>query len=229
MKKKISPIWQLSKQEVVEVIASVNTKSDALKKIGMENKGSNFKTLNKVLEYHDISTNHFVSGSGKILENIRNKIPINNLLVENSNHSRSNLKKRLLKEGLMNNECCICGLTNEWNSKPIKMILDHKNGVSNDNRIDNLRMICPNCNSQLDTHCGKHKKSIQYFCECGAEITKNSKKCLKCSGVDKRIAKDRPNKEDLTSLIDQLGYSGTGRLYGVSGNAVKKWLLNFGG
>jgi len=67
------------------------------------------------------------------------------------------LNKRLLKNNILENKCSVCGIS-EWNGSPIGMHLDHINGISTDHRIDNLRMLCPNCHSQTDTYCGKNKK-----------------------------------------------------------------------
>ena len=72
-------------------------------------------------------------------------------------NTRSRIKIRLLEDGILEHKCDICGLEGEWNGKPIHMRLDHINGVNNDHRIENLRMICPNCDSQLDTFCGRWK------------------------------------------------------------------------
>lgn len=55
----------------------------------------------------------------------------------------------------MEYRCSICGNTGEWNSKKLVLQLDHINGIHNDNRIENLRLLCPNCHSQTDTFCGK--------------------------------------------------------------------------
>lgn len=228
MVKRISPMWQLTREQLLGIVEKSNTISEALNKIGLDNKGGNFKTFNRVISFYDIDVSHFTNGASYVLNKLNTKKPINELLVKNSSYNRSHLKKRLIENGMLKNTCSICGLSDKWNGLNINMILDHKNGISNDNRIENLRMVCPNCNSQLDTHCGKHKKRKKYFCECGVEITKASNKCIKCSGIDKRVINNRPNKEELVSLIEQFGYSGTGRIYGVSGNAVKKWLLNFG-
>lgn len=66
------------------------------------------------------------------------------------------LKNRLLKEKIFENKCTCCGVT-EWQNKPLKMQLDHINGDNTNHKLENLRMICPNCHSQTDTYCGKNK------------------------------------------------------------------------
>ena len=71
--------------------------------------------------------------------------------------SRYNVKMRLLRAGLLKNECAACGLT-EWLGKRLGMHIDHINGVKNDHRLENLRMLCPNCHSQTETYGGKNMR-----------------------------------------------------------------------
>jgi hypothetical protein len=66
------------------------------------------------------------------------------------------LKKRLIKEGVKENKCDVCGIT-EWMNAPLEMRLDHLDGNSHNHLLCNLRMICPNCDAQTDTYCGRHK------------------------------------------------------------------------
>lgn len=66
------------------------------------------------------------------------------------------LKNRLIKEGIFPEECAECGIKN-WNSKKLVFQLDHINGENKDHRLENLRLLCPNCHSQSDTWCGKNK------------------------------------------------------------------------
>lgn len=84
--------------------------------------------------------------------------PLDEVMVENSTYNRGHLKRRLLEKGLLDNVCAICGCQPVHNGKPMVLVIDHINGVNNDNRIDNLRMLCPNCNSQTDTFSGRNKK-----------------------------------------------------------------------
>ena len=64
------------------------------------------------------------------------------------------LKKRLLKAGIKKNKCEICGIES-WNGSILRMQLDHIDGNSHNHKLENLRMICPNCHSQTETYCGK--------------------------------------------------------------------------
>ena len=83
---------------------------------------------------------------------------LDDILVENSNSDRGHLKRRLIREGILAEECVGCGTGPEWNGKPLTLALDHINGVNNDNRLENLRLLCPNCHSQTDTFAGRNVK-----------------------------------------------------------------------
>lgn len=85
-------------------------------------------------------------------------IPLPEVLVENSTYHRGNLKNRLIKYGLLENKCSICKCGPDHNGLPLTLVIDHINGIHNDNRIENLRILCPNCHSQTDTFAGRNKK-----------------------------------------------------------------------
>ena len=70
--------------------------------------------------------------------------------------TRSSVRKRIIKEGLILPVCSECNIS-EWNGKKLSLHLDHINGENGDNRIENLRFLCPNCHSQTSTYAGKNK------------------------------------------------------------------------
>ena len=71
---------------------------------------------------------------------------------------RGRLKRRLFAEGLKQRRCEMCGQGEMWRGRRMALVLDHINGVHDDNRLENLRIVCPNCNATLDTHCGRHER-----------------------------------------------------------------------
>jgi len=101
------------------------------------------------------------------------------------------------------------------------------NGINDDNRIENLRIVCPNCNAGLDTHCAKNKKGIKpkKLCKCGKNIRKESDMCVQCLGKSRKEYKIP--YEQLKLDIEELGYAGTGRKYNVSDTTIKNWLENY--
>lgn len=72
-----------------------------------------------------------------------------------ANYSPKNFKNEILKE--QGNKCAICGMSPSWNGKSLVFILDHIDGHASNNRRNNIRLICPNCDSQLDTYKSKNK------------------------------------------------------------------------
>ncbi len=87
-----------------------------------------------------------------------NKYSIDKVLIENSTYPRHCLKRRIIKENLIEYKCACCGLGDTWNSNDLVLILDHINGINNDNRLENLRFVCPNCDSQLPTYKSRNIK-----------------------------------------------------------------------
>lgn len=83
------------------------------------------------------------------------RMPIEELLV--GKRHRMHVKIRLLRAGLLENRCSKCGLT-DWQGERLSMHLDHINGVKDDHRLENLRMLCPNCHSQTPTYAGRNVK-----------------------------------------------------------------------
>ena len=155
---------------------------------------------------------------------------LSHLLVENSSSgiSTSRFKKRLIKEGLLEEKCYECGIGPIWNGKALVLQIDHTNGVSNDNRISNLRILCPNCHSQTHTYAGRNNKKPKnkYPCpSCGKERKHYTKAlCISCGHRKVPL----PSKEELLLQLKEVGsLVGLGRKYGVSDNAIRKWLKKY--
>lgn len=212
-----------SKELLEKIVAESVSQQEVLKEMKLRAAGGNFGTLKKYLEEYQIDTSHFIKNYD-IMVNLKkeNKVSLKNILVENSNFHRGHLKKRLYDEGLKQRICEMCGQDENWHGKKMSLILDHINGIYNDNRLENLRIICPNCNATTETFCNGTRQKKKYYCECGNEIVKAANKCVKCNSKTYRKV-ERPSYEELLILIDELGYTGTGKKYGVSDVAVKKW------
>lgn len=156
----------------------------------------------------------------------------------------SSLKRRLYAEGLKEPICELCGQDEHWRGTRIALILDHINGVRDDNRIENLRIVCPNCAASLDTHCGRSKPRkvdrVRECARCGKEFRPKYRSHRFCSrecgqrlkpGIrgpkPERRKVERPPYERLMAEIKSLGWCGVGRKYGVSDNAIRKWVKTY--
>lgn len=145
-------------EQVEEAVASSITVAEALRKLELRPTGSNYAMVHRLVRENGWSTTHWKGhrhGAGKPGLTGR---PLS-LVLRNSGRyeCRTRLKIRLLREGIFKPECRICGQGTMWNGKPLVLVLDHINGVSTDHRLRNLRLVCPNCNSQLPTFCSKNR------------------------------------------------------------------------
>lgn len=209
----------MEKTKLESIIKNSITKKETLEKLELRAAGGNYKTLDKYIKEYDIDISHFQQPKDRCKKAYLSiTIPLEEILVENSNYNRANLKKRLYKSGLKKPICELCTQDEYWRGKKISLILDHINGIYNDNRLENLRILCPNCNATLDTHCGKN-------------ITKSRKQKKdsnwRSKPRPKRRKAERPSIEQLLKEVEELGYSAVGRKYGVSDNAIRKWIKGF--
>lgn len=131
-----------------------------IKKLGLIEAGGNYLQTKKYLKYYNIDTSHFkgrcwnkgLRGIGKPI------IKLEDILVKDSDYQSYKLKNRLFKEGLKNKKCEMCGWCKQSTDGRIPLELDHISGDGKDNRIENLRILCPNCHSLQPTHRGLNQK-----------------------------------------------------------------------
>jgi 5-methylcytosine-specific restriction endonuclease McrA len=147
-------------EQFIDAVRNGRSVRGVLQAIGLNPTGANYKTAADTVARLNLDTSHW-KGQGYLKglsHNFSRKIPLDEILVENSTfHNLTHLKARLVKDGLLEKRCSICGLT-DWLGKPISLVMDHINGVNNDHRLENLRFLCPNCNSQQDTFAGRNKR-----------------------------------------------------------------------
>lgn len=228
---------KFSKQELQNIIDNSDSVRSVIKKVGLSGSGmGSYKTFYGKIEEFGLDVEELKKRSKtKSKQTLKlKKQELETVLVKNSTYQNtSNLKKRLLSEKLLKNVCNECGQLPDWNGKKLVLQLDHKNGVNNDNRLSNLRLLCPNCHSQCPTTAGKKLKK-KYRCkDCNKVITKHSKTglCLTCSCKDSVYKKKfDPNKQQLIQVIKKKNsnMSAVGRHYGVSCNAIRKRCAKLG-
>lgn len=215
-------------KEILEtIVRSSNNFSEVTKKMGMKPFYGNRQTVKKYIKIFNINIEHFRLTSKN--NGNKKKLNLNEILVENSRYIyTTNLKEKLYKEGLKEKKCELCGQDENWNGKKISLILDHINGKNDDNRLENLRIVCPNCNATLPTHGGKNVNHIKitHLCVCGNKKSADSSHCNQCSQIKQRKV-PRPDYLTLIDDINNLGYRGSGLKYGVSDNAIRKWKKNY--
>lgn len=131
--------------------------AQVLRTLGLIPAGGNYSTINRKIKELNIDTSHFTSqrwSKGKILGPRR---PIEELLIFGRTQS-DRLRRRLISSGLKEHRCERCGNTS-WLDGPIPLELDHVDGVHDNNTIENLRLLCPNCHALTPTYRGKNIKA----------------------------------------------------------------------
>lgn len=220
-------------QLIKKYIEESTTIADVLRKLNLDPRGRNYKIVNDVIRKFSLNVSHF-TGKAHCKNTKRKSVPWDEVLVENSSTIlHASRKKRLIKEGLLQPKCYNenCGISS-WLGKELSLQLDHINGNSSDHRIENLRLLCPNCHSQTETFAGKNikkgkKEEIHNMCACGKPKRFQSKLCIECFNYQKldKLTKIKwPNNDDLINMIKQSNTLQVSKQLNVSANAVKKRL-----
>ena len=198
-----------SKEEVLKAINDSSSKKDVLDRLGKSPNGGNYNTLDNYIKIHSIDVSHLLKGSswnrGKNyqtddrIRDITEKIsvPDDQIFVINSLFvAGKNLKKRLIRKGV-NDICAVCGQEPLWNGHKLVLQLDHINGDRTDNRVENLRILCPNCHSQTPSYRGKSLKNKGKNCKkCSKSLTFSDPKdvCLDCKHTLEVERQDKPSR-----------------------------------
>ena len=150
-----------TKEEYEEAIMSSRSIAEALRKLGLVDRGGNYRIIRKAAEDYGIDMSHFEGQAwNKGLKfNPSPAKPLEEVLVEKSSLCSSKVRNRLLKTGIKERKCERCGRT-EWEGVPIPIEVHHINGNSNDNRLINLMFLCPNCHALTDNY-RRRKRSAQ--------------------------------------------------------------------
>lgn len=221
--------------ELRDAVAASTNLSEVVRRLGLRPVGRNPDSIRAWIDRLAIPTEHFVRPT---VGGPRRRIPLEEVLVERSSFSRPRLKQRLYDEGLKARRCELCGQGEFWNGRQMALILDHVNGVGDDNRIGNLRIVCPNCAATLETHCGGNKRRVHEdrCCPaCGSRFYpryRDQRSCSRrCAARVRSVPRpetrraERPPYDQLLAEVRELGFCATGRRYGVSDNAIRKWIL----
>lgn len=157
----MAKLKKLNLDEVRKVVIETLSSSEACRRLGMSTQGSATR-FRKFLDDNEIDYSHWTGqlwSKGKTsLDDERLRKTKDNSLIftENSNASSHYVRSLLLKHNLKEYKCESCSLSDQWNSKPINLQMDHINGNRKDHRLENLRWLCPNCHSQTDTFCARN-------------------------------------------------------------------------
>ena len=152
-------IYKLSDEQFVELLKKSSTISEVLFKLGYTVKGNSwgYSQVKRRMDDLNLDCSIFKGKSAVIKINKLNNVKKEDILKENCKHQRTVLRRYVIKNNLIPYKCAICGCA-EWQGKTLSLELDHINGVNNDNRLENLRFLCPNCHSQTSTYGSRNQQ-----------------------------------------------------------------------
>lgn len=152
-------IYKLSDEQFVELLKKSSNISEVLFKLGYTVKGNSWgcsqikrRMLDLNLDYSIFKGKHCVA-----VVKATKSVKAEDILKENCKHQRNVLRNYVIKNNLIPYKCAICGCT-KWQGKTLSLELDHINGLNNDNRLENLRFLCPNCHSQTSTYGSRNQQ-----------------------------------------------------------------------
>ena len=144
---------KFTKEELEKLVQQSNSYKELVILLGYASKGGNtYKTVQKRIENYGIDTSHFQERHAVTRTE-------ENVFCENSTATQKVLREWYYKGNYTPYKCALCGIE-DWQGKPLVFTLDHINGVNGDNRLENLRWICPNCDRQLPTY-SRGSKGLQ--------------------------------------------------------------------
>ena len=152
-------IYKLSDEQFVELLKKSSTISEVLFKLGYTVKGNSWGYSQVKRRMDDLNLDYSIfKGKSAVIKITKlNNVRKEDILKENCKHQRTVLRRYVIKNNLIPYKCAICGCT-EWQGKTLSLELDHINGINNDNRLENLRFLCPNCHSQTSTYGSRNQQ-----------------------------------------------------------------------
>lgn len=211
-----------SDDEFRKIVLQSSSYKECLLNLGYHsNSGASTSRLKQKIQELDIDISHFARKQSIARSE-------ENIFIEHSTAAQKTLRDWYKKGKYSPYICDICGQEPFWEGKELTLILDHKNGINDDDRLENLHWVCPNCNAQLDTTNGKNinhgNYKINHCIDCGKVISAKSVRCVECDLKHRTSTEVKwLTREDLKALIRTTPFTKIGSMFGVSDNAVRKW------
>jgi len=153
-------IRKWTKEQLERAVIKSKSYRNVIKLLGLQPAGGNYDQIKKYIREYGFSIQHFTGKAwnrGKKF-GFRPLIKLENILVKNSTYQSFKLKRRLFLAKLKEPRCEECGWAKMSKDGRVPLELDHVNGDRHDNRINNLKVLCPNCHSLQSTHRGRNRR-----------------------------------------------------------------------
>ena len=149
--------YRLPDEEFINIVLGSTSCINAMRKLGFTCVAGNARnTVKRRIAELGIDITHWADNTKNAHAVVLT--PHDEYFAQNTPHSGGHIRERLIKYHLIPYQCAFCGNTGSWNDRELVLQVDHINGDHNDNRIENLRFLCPNCHSQTNTFAGKNMK-----------------------------------------------------------------------
>jgi len=226
--------YDYTKEQVELALKDAKTIKEFLVNLGMKINNGNYRQAQRITAEFGLELPKFDYSNATHHLIVKNTIPDSEFFSEGVLRTGPSLKKRLIKDHGLEDKCYGegCSVTNTWLGKKITIQVDHIDGNKFNNKVDNLRLLCPNCHAQTDTY-GNNLSSVTVrynYCSCGVRISRTSLKCNKCENAQRlnRGSSTYPPIEELIEMIRNSSFLAVGKELGVSDNAVRKYLQRRG-
>lgn len=143
-----------SDEEVRAAFSDARSMADLLRRVGLVPRGDNYRVMRRRLTAMGLDPKN-LSGQGWAAGRTLSRLSLDEILVRGKKFDGPRLAQRLIDAGLLVRQCAMCLLT-QWLGKPIPLELDHINGEHDDNRLENLRLLCPTCHALTPTYRGRN-------------------------------------------------------------------------
>lgn len=234
---KSSPIWLVDSSTLQNLLDTKNTFVEVFEGIGIPKAslyGSYYPRLKARILKDGLDMTSFAARNKEYMKVVRSegmpRLRDDEYFVRKSSPG-GGLKARVIKTKAIEYKCKFCGNDGFHNGKKLSLQLDHISGDKSDNRLTNLRFLCPNCHSQTDTFCSKkNMRTKPKMCSCGVRISRQASLCRKCSGHQRSVEIEPSSVEHLhTTLVDNdWNYTKVGKVFGISCNAIRKRCKKYG-
>lgn len=235
----MSKIRPFTEDAFCHAVATNESIAGVMRQLGLTISGGGYHTVRTLVKRLGLDTSHW-TGSG-YLKGKKNSwtkaLALSEILVQGRPVNGAKLKQRLFKAGLLENRCSECGIST-WRGRTLVLQIDHINGAHDDNRLENLRILCPNCHSQTPTWgTGNRQYRAEKptrVCACGTPICREATRCRKCAAIARRDTPDPkkprrtkiswPSPEDLSARIATSSFSAVAFDLGIGTSALRKHL-----
>lgn len=155
----INKIYECTDEQFVNLIKNSANIAEVLFKLGYTVKGNSwgYSQVKQRMTDLNLSSANFKGKNAYYETNKEREISPDKLFRINCKHTRTVLRRNIIRNNLLPYKCAICGIS-KWNNKILSLELDHINGMNNDNRLENLRFLCPNCHSQTTTYGSRNQQ-----------------------------------------------------------------------